>query len=138
MVISARDGQHFDVSVTASCVRSSKGEPTSGILTVRDITRERQQEEQRSTFISVISHELQTPIAIIKGYASTLARADATFDKETLMNRLRAVEEEADRLNKLVGNLLYDSRIQADGPQIELMRLDQSNLIQMLYRRCQV
>src|SRR6266571_4049566 len=138
IVISARDGQLFDVSVAASCVRSSKGEPTSGILTVRDITRERQQEEQRSTFISVISHELQTPIAIIKGYASTLARADATFDKESLRNRLRTVEEEADRLNKLVGNLLYASRIQAGGLQMELMPLDLSNLVQKVTHRLQV
>jgi PAS domain S-box-containing protein len=138
IVISARDGKLFDVCVAASCVRSSKGEPTSGILTVRDITLERQQEEQRSTFISVISHELQTPIAIIKGYASTLARADATFDKETLRNRLRAVEEEADRLNKLVGNLLYASRIQAGGLQMELMPLDLSNLVEKVTRRLQV
>src|SRR6266581_4437788 len=138
MVISARDGQHFDVSVTASCVRSSKGEPTSGILTVRDITRERQQEEQRSTFISVISHELQTPIAIIKGYASTLARADATFDRVSVRSRLLAVEEEADRLNKLVGNLLYASRIQAGGLQMELAPLDLVNLVQKVTRRLQV
>src|SRR5712692_8400752 len=46
MVIVARDGQCFDVVVTASCVRSSRGEPISGILTVRDITHEREQEEQ--------------------------------------------------------------------------------------------
>jgi PAS domain S-box-containing protein len=138
MIISARDGQRFDVSVAASCVRSSKGEPTSGILTVRDITRERQQEEQRSTFISVISHELQTPIAIIKGYASTLTRTDATFDRESLRSRLQAVEEEADRLNKLVGNLLYASRIQAGGLQMELATLDLSNLVQKVTHRLQV
>jgi PAS domain S-box-containing protein len=138
MIISARDGQRFDASVAASCVRSSKGEPTSGILTVRDITRERQQEEQRSTFISVISHELQTPIAIIKGYASTLARTDVTFDKESLRSRLQAVEEEADRLNKLVGNLLYASRIQAGGLQMELATLDLSNLVQQVTHRLQV
>src|SRR5205823_14148227 len=80
MMISARDGQRFDVSVTASCIRSNKGEPMNGILNVRDVTLEREQEEERSTFISVISHELQTPIAIIKGYASTLARTDALLD----------------------------------------------------------
>jgi PAS domain S-box-containing protein len=138
MVISARDGQLFDVSVTAVCVRSTKGEPTSGILTVRDITREREQEEQRSTFISVISHELQTPIAIIKGYASTLARADATLDMEALRSRLRAVEEEADRLNQLVGNLLYASRIQAGGLQMEIVPLDLANLVQKAAHHLQV
>src|SRR5205085_1584403 len=130
MVISARDGQRFDVRVAASCVRSAKGEPMSGILNVRDVTREREQEEQRSTFISVISHELQTPIAIIKGYASTLARTDAALDPETLRPRLQAIEEEADRLNKLVGNLLYASRIQAGGLHMDIAPLDISSLVQ--------
>ena len=137
MVISARDGQRFDASVTASCVRSAKGEPMNGILNIRDITREREQEEQRSTFISVISHELQTPIAIIKGYASTLARTDARLDSEALHLRLLAVEEEADRLNKLVGNLLYASRIQAGGLRMEVAPLELPPLIQGVVRRLQ-
>ena len=135
MVISTKDGQCFAVSVTASCVRSAKGEPMNGILNVRDITREREQEEQRSTFISVISHELQTPIAIIKGYASTLARTDAMLDPEALRSRLLAVEEEADRLNKLVGNLLYASRIQAGGLQMEITPLDLARLVEGVVRR---
>lgn len=138
MVICARDGQRFAVSVTASCVRSARGEPMNGILTMRDITREREQEEQRSTFISVISHELQTPIAIIKGYASTLARTDAMLEPEALHARLVAIEEEADRLNKLVGNLLYASRIQAGGLQMEVAPLDLARLIEVVAHRLQV
>jgi len=135
MIISARDGQLFTVSITASCVRSLRGEPMNGILNVRDLTRERQQEEQRSTFISVISHELQTPIAIIKGYASTLARADARFNPTILRTRLVAIEEEADRLNQLVGNLLYASRIQANGLQMDIAALDLEYLIYSVVRR---
>src|SRR5437660_1811550 len=129
MVICARDGQRFTVAVTASCVRSVKDEPTSGILNVRDLTRERQQEEQRSTFISVVSHELQTPIAIIKGYASTLRREDATWDAETVRGRLGAIEDEADRLNHLVGNLLYASRIQAGGLKMESSEVDLAEVV---------
>jgi PAS domain S-box-containing protein len=135
MCIAARDGQLFEVSATASCVHSSRGEPMNGILTVRDITREREQEEQRSTFISVISHELQTPIAIIKGYASTLARTNAVLEPEALRLRLMAIEEEADRLNKLVGNLLYASRIQAGGLQMDIAPLDLPPLIESVVRR---
>jgi PAS domain S-box-containing protein len=138
MMIVARDGQPFPVSVTASCIYSTHGEPTIGILTVRDITREREQEEQRSTFISVISHELQTPIAIIKGYASTLARSDAVLDPEALRVRLKAIEEEADRLNKLVGNLLYASRIQAGGLQMDITPLDLAPLIGRVAERQRV
>jgi PAS domain S-box-containing protein len=138
MVITARDGQRFDVCVTASCVRSARGEPLNGILTVHDVTREREQEEQRSTFISVISHELKTPIAIIKGYASTLARKDARFDPKTLRTRLVAIEEEADRLDGLVENLLYASRIQAQGLQMDISALDLKPLIEKMVRRLHV
>jgi signal transduction histidine kinase len=138
MVLTARDGQPFDAFVTASSIRSSRGRPVGGILTVRDITREREQEEQRSTFISVISHELQTPIAIIKGYASTLARPDAVLKEETLRSRLQAIEEEADSLNKLVSNLLYASRIQAGGLQMEIAPLDLASLVQKVAHRLRV
>jgi PAS domain S-box-containing protein len=135
MIICARDGQRFTVAITASCVRSMLGEPIAGILNIRDLTRERQQEEQRSTFTSVISHELKTPISIIKGYASTLARKDAQFDTQVLQSRLLAIEEEADRLDKLVGNLLYASRIQANGLQMEITSLDLEHLIESVLRR---
>ena len=135
MIICARDGQRFTVAVTASCVRSVRGEPINGILNVRDLTRERQQEEQRSTFISVISHELKTPISIIKGYASTLARKDAQFDAQGLQSRLIAIEEEVDRLDKLVGNLLYASRIQANGLQMDIASLDLEHLMRSVLRR---
>jgi PAS domain S-box-containing protein len=145
MQIAARDGQRFTVLVSASVVRSAAGEPISGILTVRDITREREEEERRSTFISVISHELQTPIAIIKGYASTLAHAEvigrdqsAPTDANTLRSRLGAIEEEADRLNRLVNNLLYASRIQAGGLQMEIVPLDLAALIESVARRFRI
>ncbi len=137
MYISTRDGQLFPVRVTASWVHSPWGEPMNGLLNVRDITREREEEEQRSTFISVISHELQTPIAIIKGYASTLARPDATFEPASFRTRLQAIEEEADRLNKLVGNLLYASRIEAGGLRMEVVPLDLANLVEGVVRRLQ-
>ena len=91
--------------------------------------------EQRSTFISVISHELQTPIAIIKGYASTLTRSDAALDGEALHSRLLTIEEEADRLNKMVGNLLYASRIEAGGLQMEVVSLDLASLVEGVVRR---
>ena len=53
------------------------------IVNVHDITRFREEEEMKSTFTSIISHELKTPVALIKGYAQTLARPDATWDAET-------------------------------------------------------
>lgn len=135
LILLTRDGQQVDVSVTAAAVRSPLGQPISGVLNVRDITRSREAEELRTTFISVISHELQTPIAIIKGYASTLAREDAHWDVATLRDRLRAIEEESDRLSHLVGNLLYASRIQAGGLTMERAELDLAEMTRAVVRR---
>ena len=56
----------------------------TGSASVAYITRIRENEQLRSTFMSIISHELQTPIAIIKGYASTLRREDAKWDEQTI------------------------------------------------------
>jgi signal transduction histidine kinase len=102
---------------------------------VRDITRSRESEELRNTFVSVVSHELQTPIAIIKGYASTLAREDAHWDAATLRDRLKAIEEESDRLNHLLGNLLYASRIHAGGLKMERTEIDLAEVTRAVVRR---
>jgi PAS domain S-box-containing protein len=135
MILLARDGQEVYVSVTAAAVRSPQGQPISGVLNVRDITRSREAEQLRSTFVSVISHELQTPIAIIKGYASTLAREDAHWDAATARERLGAIEEEADRLSHLVQNILYASRIQAGGLKMEPEELDLGEVTRSVARR---
>jgi signal transduction histidine kinase len=104
-------------------------------MNVRDITRSRETEEMRTTFISVTSHELQTPIAIIKGYASTLAREDAHWDANAAREPLRAIEEEADRLSHMVGNLLYASRIQAGGLKMERTEVDMAAVARSIARR---
>jgi PAS domain S-box-containing protein len=135
LVLLARDGQPVDVSVTASAVRDAHGQPISCVVNVRDMTRSRESEDLRNTFVSVVSHELQTPVAIIKGYASTLAREDVTWDTETLRKRLKAIEEESDRLNHLLGNLLYASRIYAGGLNMERTDLDLAELSRSVVRR---
>ena len=85
----------------------------------------------KSTFTSIISHELKTPVALIKGYAQTLARPDAEWDAATARHGLEIIEEEADRLELLIDNLLDASRIQAQGLTLELADV---NLAEMLRR----
>jgi signal transduction histidine kinase len=52
-------------------------------------------------------------LSIIKGYTSTLARSDAKWNKKTLHEGLQVIEEECDRLSKLVNRLLLASRIES-------------------------
>ncbi len=66
-----------------------------------------------SVLLSTVSHELQTPIAIIKAYAATLARPDANWSIEFIREKLIAIDEETDRLSGMVNKLLYASRLEA-------------------------
>jgi PAS domain S-box-containing protein len=112
-------GSRLTVSVTYTPLYEDEERLVNIIVNVHDITRFREEEEIKSTFTSIISHELKTPVALIKGYAQTLARPDATWDAETARQSLQVIEEEADRLEALINNLLDVSRIQASGLRLD-------------------
>ncbi len=114
-----RSGPPLTVGITATPLYDEEGNLTRIILNVVDITRFRQAEELKSTFVSVVSHELKTPVALIKGYAETLRREDADWDRATIRESLGVIAEEADHLTHLIDNLLEASRIQAGGLKLE-------------------
>jgi signal transduction histidine kinase len=119
-----RPGQMpLPVGITYAPLLSPEGSLVNVIATVRDITRFREAEELKSTFISVISHELRTPVALIKGYVGTLRRDDAHWDRHIMDDSLAVIEEESDRLAALIDNLLDASRLQAGGLKINLSDL---------------
>jgi signal transduction histidine kinase len=102
------------------------------ILNVVDITRFRQAEELKSTFVSVVSHELKTPVALIKGYAETLRRDDVEWDRDTVQESLDVIGEEADHLTHLIDSLLEASRIQAGGLRLQLTDVDLPRLAEKI------
>lgn len=120
------DGGRVAVGITYVPLFDDAGRRLNIVANVRDTTRAREAEELKSTLLSVISHELKTPVALIKGYAGTLRREDANWDRQTLNESLAIIEEESDRLNKLINNLLDASRIQAGGLRLRFgyLRLD--------------
>lgn len=73
----------------------------------------READRLKSHFISTITHELQTPIGFIKGYATTLLRPQATFDTRTTREFLQIISEESDSLSALIDDLLDVSRIES-------------------------
>ena len=108
------------------------------IATVRDITRFRQADELKSEFVSIVSHELKTPVALIKGYVSTLRRDDVEWDCNVMDNSLQVIEEEADRLTSLIENLSDASRLQAGGMQLKRTDINLHHIANRLATRFQV
>src|SRR6266700_3896263 len=66
----------------------------------------------RAALLSSISHDLRTPLASIKASASSLLQEDVQWNDEERRSFTLAIEREADRLNRLVANLLDMSRIE--------------------------
>ncbi len=73
----------------------------------------------RSALLSSVSHDLRTPLSSIKAAASSLLQEDVEWDEETRRSFAHAIEHEADRLNRLVGNLLDMSRIEGGALKAE-------------------
>lgn len=93
------------------------GNERSGIigrgLLLRDVTREHELDEFKSTLLAAVGHEVRTPLSAIKGYASTLLQEDVTWSLADQRHFLQTISSEADRLALLVSNLLDLSRQEA-------------------------
>lgn len=123
-----RDGSQGPyVDVTLSPLYDNTGNLFSVIVNFQDVTRFKEAEDLQTTFISVISHELKTPLALITGYAETLDRHDIRWDSDTVHECLAVIRDESKRLNRLIEDLLDAARIEAGALKLRMsyVRLNQ-------------
>jgi PAS domain S-box-containing protein len=129
------DGGAISVGITYAPAQSVDGRLLSIVGAVRDITKFREAEELKSTFISIISHELRTPVALIKGFVGTLRREDAHWDSDTVQESLAVIEEESDRLAALIDDLLDASRLQAGALALSRSEVSLDHLAKRMIER---
>lgn len=101
------------------------------ILVFRDITKEREIEKMKDTFISNVSHELRTPVTVIRSYIDTLYSYGNEFDEETKNEFIGIMNTEADRLNRMVNDILDFSRLESPNVQIEKTNCDIKPIIDL-------
>lgn len=98
-------------------VRGEKGgfPAILGLATIfTDITEIRNVERMKTAFVSTVSHELRTPLTSIKGFVSTLLQdTEGYFDQETRQEFYEIIDNECDRLKRLIDDLLNVSRIES-------------------------
>jgi signal transduction histidine kinase len=101
------------------------------ILVLRDVTPARNARAVREAFLGILSHELRTPVTTIYGGSEMLARAGSNVADEVRREVHEDIRAEADRLYRLVENLLVLSRVERQGLQLE----SEPTLVQRLLPR---
>ena len=95
-----------------------------------DLEIERRSDELRSALLDSVSHDLRTPLASIRAAAGGLADPAIEHDPEHVRSTARTIDEEAERLNRLVGTLLDMSRIQAGALVAEIDVIPLTELVE--------
>jgi PAS domain S-box-containing protein len=85
--------------------------PGGTVYAFRDMTEEHAVEQLKSDFVSTVSHELRTPLAAIYGAALTLQRDDVRLEESQRSGLLDVISSEADRLARIVNDILWASRL---------------------------
>jgi two-component system phosphate regulon sensor histidine kinase PhoR len=98
--------------ITLSCIEGAGGAPAGVVAILHDMTREKEVADMKNDFVSNVSHELRTPLASIKAYIEMLIDGEAQ-DEKTQLEFYEVIQNEANRLSRLIDNILNISRIES-------------------------
>ncbi len=108
------------------------------VSTIRKIEGSQRMWKMQENFVATVSHDLRTPLGFIKGYTTTLLREDTDWDVPTYREFLGIIDDEADRLQELIDNLLDSSRLQSGTLQMNLQAVQLDVLLRDMVQRAQL
>jgi len=103
-----------------SPVRDTHGAFVGRIWTLREVTQQRELERLKDDFVATVSHELRTPLTSMMGFLEMLRDGDAGELTEDQERFVTIVHRNSERLQRLVGDLLFVARLDASGLELEL------------------
>jgi signal transduction histidine kinase len=89
---------------------SALGGSGERVVTFRDVTRPKLDEEAKDLFLATTSHELRTPVTVVKGYADTLLDRWPDLDPEARLEAVRVIQQRSSQLAELVERLLLGAK----------------------------
>ena len=112
----------------------SSNQTQGGVLVViHDVTEQRKSEQSRREFVANVSHELRTPLTNIKSYAETIVSAGDELPGELRTNFLGVIMNEADRMTRIVQDLLTLSKIDYGKMEMNISRFSFAQAVQNVY-----
>lgn len=94
------------------------------LFVLHNITRLKVLESMRKQFVANASHELKTPVSVIKGYAETLVAGHGTMEEENRFKFLNVIHRHSERLTLLINDLLSLSRLENETPSLDVSEVD--------------
>jgi signal transduction histidine kinase len=113
LILTGRRGHSRPVLVTGARHAGPDGRVELLVLSLRKGNRRRRLDAARSDLVSTVSHELRSPLTSVKGFTKTLLAKWDSFSDAQKRQMLATVNEDADRVTRLLGELLDVSRIDA-------------------------
>ncbi len=112
IVLSVPDGRRVKTLLNATPIRSAAGEVESVVVTLQDLAPLDELERMRAEFVGLVSHELRAPLTSIKGSATTALDTSRPLAPAEVRQFFRIIEEQANHMNVLIGDLLDAGRIE--------------------------
>jgi len=131
-VVSTRSGSTTNVRLRTSTIRDHEGAPRSHIVVMREASEETRAEQLKRDFVSMVSHELRTPLTPLKGFLKSLLEGAVDDSPEARREYYAIMLRQAQRLERLVGDMLDASQIDAGGLVIDLEPVSLSPLLRRL------
>jgi signal transduction histidine kinase len=125
LVVTGEDGLTTPVLASAAPIREPDGTLAAVVTVFRDIAALKEAARLKDEFVSVVSHELRSPLTPIRGFVQLVAKdLDRAGDHATHVRWLTSIEAQIDRMTRLVDDLLDVSRLRAGGLEIRHAPVD--------------
>mgnify|MGYP000763742053 CR=1 FL=1 len=103
------------------------------LVVIHDVTEQRRSEQLKREFVANVSHELRTPLTNIKSYAETIISAGDELPPELRSNFMNVIISEADRMTRIVQDLLTLSRIDYGKMEMNVSRFSFAKAVRSVY-----
>ncbi|HVL80771.1 MAG TPA: ATP-binding protein [Actinomycetota bacterium] len=131
----ARSGGYLPVSLLAAYQKAPDGTVERVVLTMRSARARRGMDLRTVELISTVSHEIRSPLTSVKGFTQTLLKRWDLFDDTAKREMLAAVNEDADRVKRLIDELLDVSRLESGRLKLNLQAVDVPALVTKVTER---